>query len=93
MRTRPRIEYDSRITRYASTSDHPASRRKPTTSPAIRAPVAVATEPTRLYQAYVLVRRAAGVTSVSDACSIGRNGPTSAPDGLNTPIVAVTRST
>ena len=33
----------------------------------------------------MLVRRAAGVTSVSEACSIGRNGPTSLPDGLSTP--------
>ena len=38
----------------------------------------------------MLVRRAVGVTSVREACSIGRNGPTSAPDGLITPIVAAT---
>ena len=41
----------------------------------------------------MLVRRADGVTSVSDACSIGRNGPTSLPDGLSTPSVAATRRT
>jgi hypothetical protein len=42
----------------------------------------------------MLVRRRLGVTSVSDACSIGRKGPTSLPDGLSTPsVAAISRTT
>src|SRR5690349_25123798 len=74
-------------------SDQPAARSPLTTRPAMSAPTAVATEPVRLYQAYTFVRRSPGVTSVSDDCSIGRNGPTSAPEGLRTPIAAATSRT
>ena len=77
----------------ASRSLQPAAWSAPTARPLASAPKAVATEPTRLYQAKMFVRRSLGVTSLSDACSIGRNGPTSLPDGLRTPSVAATRRT
>jgi hypothetical protein len=52
----------------------------------------VAAEPTRLYQAKIAVRAWLGMTWDSAACSIARNGPTSLPLGLMTPIVAARMS-
>jgi hypothetical protein len=47
---------------------------------------------TRLYQANVLVRDRSGMSWVSEACSMDRNGPTSFPLGLMMPTVAASRS-
>ena len=64
------------------------------TVPAKRAPIAVATEPASVYQANTSVLERLGTTCESAACSIDRNGPTSLPLGLITPIVPATiRST
>ena len=56
-------------------------------------PTAVATEPTRLYQAKTCVRRSPGTACDRAACSMARKGPTSYPLGLMTPIVAAARRT
>ena len=56
-------------------------------------PAAVASEPASVYQANTVVLESRGTTWASAACSIGKNGPTSLPLGLITPIVpATTRS-
>ena len=55
-------------------------------------PTAVANEPARLYQAKTRAS-AARTRWLSAACSTARNGPTSLPLGLMTPIVAATSST
>ena len=54
--------------------------------------MAVATYPTRLYQANVAVRRVSGIVCDNAACSTARNGPTSFPVGERTPIVAARMS-
>jgi hypothetical protein len=54
--------------------------------------VAVATDPARVYQAKMGVRRRSSTTWASAACSIDRNGPTSLPLGLMTPMVPVMSS-
>ena len=56
------------------------------------APRAVANEPTRLYQANTSVRRSSVTMCESAACSTDRNGPTSFPLGLMTPMVAARSS-
>ena len=61
-------------------------------SPADSAPSAVANEPVSVYQAKTSVLRRSVTTCERAACSIGRNGPTSWPLGLITPIVATSRS-
>ncbi len=56
-------------------------------------PMAVANEPVNVYQANAVVLVEAETTCASAACSIDRNGPTSLPLGLTTPIVpAITRN-
>ena len=57
------------------------------------APEAVANDPTSWYRAKRLVRRRSGTSWLSDACSTARNGPTSLPLGLMTPMVAAAAST
>ena len=61
-------------------------------APAASAPNAVATDPASVYQANTSVRARSGMTDDSAACSTERNGPTSFPLGLMTPIVPATRS-
>ena len=56
--------------------------------PPASAPVAVANEPARLYQAKTCVRRWSGMSWVRAACSMDRNGPISLPLGLMTPMMA-----
>ena len=54
--------------------------------------MAVANDPVNVYQAKAVVLIGAETTCESAACSIDRNGPTSLPLGLTTPIVpAITR--
>jgi hypothetical protein len=61
--------------------------------PAASAPSAVATEPAKVYQAKTPVLARSLTACDSAACSIDRNGPTSFPLGLITPIVpAISRS-
>src|SRR6266702_8960177 len=61
--------------------------------PPQRDPMAVANEPVKVYQANAVVLVEAETTCASAACSIDRNGPTSLPLGLTTPIVpAMTRN-
>src|SRR6478752_5800052 len=56
-------------------------------------PMAVANDPVNVYQANAVVLVLAETTCESAACSIDRNGPTSLPLGLTTPIVpAITRN-
>jgi hypothetical protein len=56
-------------------------------SPAASAPSADAIDPVSVYHANASVRARSGTTCDSAACSIERNGPTSCPLGLITPIV------
>src|SRR5712671_5538440 len=61
--------------------------------PPQRDPMAVANDPVNVYQANAVVLVEAETTCESAACSIDRNGPTSLPLGLTTPIVpAITRN-
>ena len=63
------------------------------TVPAASAPSAVASDPASVYQANTSVLVRSVTTCESAACSIDRNGPTSLPLGLMTPMVpASTRS-
>src|SRR6059058_1068887 len=56
-------------------------------------PMAVANEPVKVYQANADVLIEDDTTCARAACSIDRNGPTSLPLGLTTPIVpAMTRN-
>lgn len=60
--------------------------------PAHKEPVAVATAPIKVYRANISVRFRSGTTCDRAACSMDRNGPTSLPLGLVTPIVPATNS-
>ena len=60
--------------------------------PPASAPRAVATDPVSVYHANTAVLVRSVTTCESAACSIDRNGPTSPPLGLITPIVPARRS-
>jgi hypothetical protein len=83
----PKTAYRTTTTRYAATGANVVFCRAPVIAPAKSAPVAVATEPASVYQANTSVLERSRTTCASTACSIGRNGPTSLPLGLITPIV------
>jgi len=59
-----------------------------TMPPPARDPNEIANAPTRLYQAKTFVRFSSDIICERAACSIDRNGPTSLPVGLMTPIIA-----
>jgi hypothetical protein len=62
-------------------------------TPPQRDPMAVANDPVNVYQANAVVLVDAETTCARAACSIDRNGPTSLPLGLTTPMVpAITRN-
>ena len=61
--------------------------------PPQRDPMAIANDPVNVYQANAIVLVDGGTTCAGAACPIDRNGPTSLPLGLTTPIVpAITRN-
>src|SRR5882757_3661993 len=71
----------------------PPEPAKDGSMPPHREPMAVANEPVKVYQANAVVRVEDGTTCERAACSIDRNGPTSLPLGLKTPMVpAITRN-
>src|ERR1700692_173353 len=71
----------------------PLEPTKEGTMPPQRDPMAVANDPVSVYQANAVVLVEAETTCASAACSIDKNGPTSLPLGLTTPIVpAMTRN-
>src|SRR5258708_32858403 len=73
--------------------DAPLESTREGSTPPQSDPIAVANEPVKVYQANAEVLVEAETTCASAACSIDRNGPTSLPLGLTTPIVpAMTRN-
>ena len=94
-RRTPTSAYPTITPRYTSAgaarSGRPAAAW--TMRPAVSVPAAVASVPASWYRVKRWVRRLSGTSWVSEACSTARNGPTSLPLGLMTPMVAATRST
>ena len=78
----PASAYPERTIRYESNTLQPLDCSNFASQPPASAPVAVAKEPERLYQAKVCVRFWSGMSWVRAACSMERKGPISLPLGL-----------
>src|SRR6266567_4960011 len=76
--------------RYPRMGTVPLESTKDGTMPPQSDPMALANEPVRVYQANAVVLFDAETTWARAACSIDKNGPTSLPLGLMTPIVPAT---
>src|SRR5690348_10984996 len=88
----PHTAYRTTTPRYPPVGEPVCAPRTWERKPPLREPAAVARAPAIVYQANVPVRAEGETTSESAACSTARNGPTSLPLGLITPMVAATRS-
>src|SRR5260370_23890593 len=79
--------------RYPLMGAAPLESTREGSTPPQSDPMAVANDPVNVYQANAVVLVEDETTCASAACSINRNGPTSLPLGLTTPIVpAITRN-